>query len=360
MAPGDIKRRKADHIEVATSDAAHFRDNRTLLSDVHLVHQSLPESRLEDISLATQFLGKTLRAPLMIAGMTGGTPEAKAINASLAQIASDLGIAFGVGSQRAMAIHPEVADTYQVRDVAPDALIIGNLGGVQARDFGAKRVSELAAAIDADALAIHLNPAQELIQEGGDRDFRGVLSALVELSAELSIPLLVKETGCGLSPQAAADLASIGVKAVDVSGAGGTSWVAVEAVRAAPGSAAKYRGTELAEWGIPTAVSVAACAARGFTVVASGGVRSGLDAARAMALGATVSGIAAPVLKAFQRGGESEARQYLSATIDVIRTITLLSGCQRSSDLARAPRHLGATLRSWIDDLGIRQDHPGR
>jgi isopentenyl-diphosphate delta-isomerase len=353
-APPDIAKRKADHLEVAASGRADFRARSTLLEDVHLVHQSLPELAADEIDLSTELLGRRLSAPLVISGMTGGTEEAARINRDLAAVADALGIAFGVGSQRAMALYPELESTFQVKDAAPGVFLIGNLGAVQAREMGAARVAELAARIGADAMAIHLNPAQEMIQDKGDRDFRGALAAVAELRATLEIPLLVKETGCGLSRETARALHGVGVRAVDVSGAGGTSWVAVEAQRAAEGSAARTLGEELWDWGIPTAVSVVACAREELAVIATGGLRSGLDVARALALGASAGGLAAPVLRAQRAGGAPEARRFLEQVLRSLATVALLCGCRRALDLARAPRHLGAELGGWLDDLGLR------
>jgi isopentenyl-diphosphate delta-isomerase len=348
-----IGRRKADHIEVAASGAADFAARSTLLEEVHLVHQALPELALDELDLRTALLDRTLAAPLVVSGMTGGTEEAGRINRDLARAAEQLGLGFGVGSQRAMALHPELESSFMVRDAAPDVFLIGNLGVVQARAFGPDRVAELARRIGADAMAIHLNPAMELIQEDGDRDFRGGRDTLAELVERLPVPVIAKETGCGLSPQAARSLAAIGVRAVDVSGAGGTSWVAVEARRAAPGSRAEALGTELWDWGLPTAVSVAACAAAGLQVIATGGLRTGHDVARALALGARCGGMAAPVLRAQRAGGMEGALEFLERVVASLRSVALLCGAPRSRDLATVPRHLGAALRRWLDDLGI-------
>ncbi len=352
--PSAISRRKADHIEVAASGQADFRGRSTLLEEVHLVHQALPELGADAIDLSTSILGRRLSAPIFISGMTGGTDEAARINRDLARAAERLGIGFGVGSQRAMALHPELEPSFQVRDAAPGVFLLGNLGAVQARELGPERVAQLAARIGADAMAIHLNPAMEMIQDGGDRDFRGAVDTIAELVRVLPIPVLVKETGCGLSREAAATLAAAGVTAVDVSGAGGTSWVAVEARRAAEGSASRALGEELWDWGIPTAVSLVACARAGLAVIATGGLRSGLDVARALALGAAAGGLAAPVLRAQRAGGEAGAVDFLERVITSLRAVTLLCGCRRASDLAVAPRHLGPVLRSWLDDLGLR------
>ncbi len=353
-APPDIAKRKADHLEVAASGRADFRARSTLLEEVHLVHQSLPELAASDVDLSTELLGRRFAAPVVISGMTGGTDEASRINRDLAAVAEALDIPFGVGSQRAMALHPELESTFQVKDAAPGVFLIGNLGAVQAREMGRERVADLAHRIGADAMAIHLNPAQEMIQDKGDRDFRGALGAISEVCASPDIPVLVKETGCGLSREAARALHGVGVRAVDVSGAGGTSWVAVEAQRAAEGSAARTLGEELWDWGVPTAVSVVACAREELAVIATGGLRSGLDVARALALGASAGGLAAPVLRAQRAGGAAEARRFLDQVLRSLATVALLCGCSRVVDLARAPRHLGAELGRWLDDLGLR------
>jgi isopentenyl-diphosphate delta-isomerase len=350
--PPAIAKRKADHLEVAASGRADFARS-TLLEHVHLVHQALPELALDEIDLSTELVGKQLRAPLVITGMTGGTAEAAQVNRDLARAAQAAGVALGVGSQRAMDEHPELAATYVVRDVAPDVVLIGNVGAVQALAMGPARVVELAKRIGADALAIHLNPGQELIQEHGDRDFRGLVDAIRRIVEASPLPVLVKETGCGLSAEAARALAGAGVQTVDVAGAGGTSWVAVEALRAQAGSGAASLGAELWDWGLPTAVAVAACAKAGHAVIASGGLRSGLDVARALALGARAGGMAAPMLRAQRAGGEAGVRAEIERIVASIRSVCLLAGCRRAADLARAPRHLGAPLRGFLEDLQL-------
>jgi len=348
-----IAKRKADHLEVAASGRADFARS-TLLEHVHLAHQALPELALDEIDLATELCGKQLRAPLVITGMTGGTAEAAAVNRDLAKAAQAMGVALGLGSQRAMAEHPELAASYQVRDVAPDVVLFGNVGAVQAKAMGAEKVVELAKAIGADAIAVHLNPGQELIQDHGDRDFRGLVDAIARLVEQAGMPVIVKETGCGLSPQAARALVGAGVKTVDVSGAGGTSWVAVEAVRAADGSDAAALGGELWDWGLPTAVSVVACVRTGLDVIASGGLRSGYDVARALALGARAGGMAAPMLRAQRAGGSEGVAAMIDRVTRAIRAVCLLTGSRSVLDLARAPKHLGAPLRAFLDDLGLR------
>jgi isopentenyl-diphosphate delta-isomerase len=347
----DISKRKADHLAIAASQQVEFHRS-TLLEHVHLVHQALPELAVDEIDLATELAGKRLRAPLVITGMTGGTAEAAAVNRDLARAAQDAGVALGLGSQRAMGEHPELADTYDVRAVAPDVVLFGNVGAVQLAAWGAARATELAKRIGADAMCVHLNAGQELIQDGGDRDFRGLVAA-IELLVKESMPVIVKETGCGLSPQAARMLAGVGVSAVDTAGAGGTSWVAVEAVRAKVGSDAAALGEELWDWGLPTAVSVAACVDAGLVTIASGGMRTGYDVARALALGARAGGMAAPMLRAQRSGGADAVRATIDRVTRSIRAVCLLAGARSAADLARVPRHLGAPLRAFLDDLGI-------
>ncbi len=347
-----IARRKADHLELAASGRADFVQT-TLLEHVHLVHQALPELAVAGVDLATELLGQRLAAPLVITGMTGGTAEAAAVNRDLAIAAQRAGIAFGVGSQRAMAEHAELGATYQVRDAAPDVVLIGNVGAVQALAMGPAAVIELGKRIGATALAIHLNAGQELIQGHGDRDFRGLVEAIRRLVEASPLPVLVKETGCGLSAEAARALVGAGVTTVDTAGAGGTSWVAVEALRAQAESGSAALGRELWDWGVPTAVSVVACARAGLVTIASGGMRSGLDVARAIALGARAGGMAAPMLRAQRAGGADGVHAEIERVLASLRSVCLLAGCATPAALARAPRHLGTPLRAWLDDLGL-------
>jgi isopentenyl-diphosphate delta-isomerase len=347
--PGAISQRKADHLSLAASGEAEFKATRTLLDEVKLVHQSLPELRLDDIDLGAQVAGVRLKAPLIISGMTGGTAAAAELNRDLARAAEALGLGFGLGSQRAMAVHPELAPTFEVRAAAPGVALFANVGAVQARELGVAAVRGLVERVGADALCVHLNPAQEMIQEEGDRDFTGCVATIGQLVAELGVPVIAKETGCGLSRQAARALAGVGVRAVDVSGAGGTSWTAVEARRARPGSAARALGELLWDWGIPTAVTTVVCAEEGLEVVATGGMRSGLDVARALALGAAAGGMAAPVLRAHREGGYDGVLELLGRVIDGIRVVCLLTAARSARQLRLVPRVIGRELRDWLE-----------
>jgi isopentenyl-diphosphate delta-isomerase len=344
--PPGISQRKADHIALCASGEVEFRDRGTLLDEVQLVHDALPDFHFDEVDLSTELLGKRLRAPVVISGMTGGTAEAAGINKDLARAAERLGLGFGLGSQRAMVVRPDLAWTNEVRDVAPTALLLGNLGMVQAREMSTGAIRELVAAVGVDALCVHLNPAMELIQPGGDRDFRGGRETLRRLHLELGKPVVAKETGCGISRAVGLSIARSGVGAIDVSGAGGTSWVGVETRRAE--GAARRLGEELWDWGIPTGASVGLLADLGVTIIATGGMRTGMDVARAIALGATAGGLAAPVLRAHRDGGYDGAVAFLEHVIAGVRAATFLAGCRTPAELRRAPKVIGPTLRAWL------------
>jgi isopentenyl-diphosphate delta-isomerase len=349
-----IPGRKADHLALCAEGEVAFRGKATLLEDVQLVHCALPELSVDGLDLSVDLLGKRLRAPVVVSAMTGGTPEAAAINRDLARAAEELGLAFGLGSQRAMFVHPEQTWTYQVREVAPTALLFGNLGMVQAREISVGALRELVRAVGADALCLHLNPAMELIQPGGDRDFRDGISTFSRLVAELGCPVIAKETGCGISRAVGAELQRAGVAAIDVSGAGGTSWVAVEAQRT--DGEARRLGEEFWDWGIPTGASVALCADLGIPIIATGGIRNGLDVARAIALGATAGGLAAPVLRAHRAGGLPGTLEFLEHIIAGVRTAMILTGSRTVAELRRARRVLTGELLAWTEQA--REDAP--
>src|SRR5262247_935714 len=287
----EIVNRKLSHFDLCANQDVEFRRKTTLFEDVELVHQPLVETRLEDIDLSVVALGKRLRCPLIITGLTGGAEEVARFNRDVAALADRMGVGFGVGSQRVALRHPEMKKTFQVRDVAPNVLLFGNIGVAQARE-----VARLAEDIEADAMCVHLNAAMEIIQENGDHDFRGSLDAIKRLVAESPLPIIVKETGCGFARESGMKLRGAGVEWIDVSGAGGTSWVGVETIR---NRAMRHLGEAFWDWGVPTAASVCELRSTGLNLIASGGVRTGLQAVKALALGAKVVGFALPVLRAY-------------------------------------------------------------
>lgn len=353
---GGIEGRKQDHLTLCATEDVGFRAQGTLLDGVRFVHDALPELDAAAVDLSTRLLGKRLRAPIVIAAMTGGTAEAAKVNMALAGVAEARGYGFGLGSQRAMMRRPESAATFKVREAAPTTLVLGNLGGVQVAATDTAEVRALVDTIGADALCVHLNPAMEIVQPEGDRDFRGVLAAIGRLVQELGVPVVAKETGSGLSPAAARKLASVGVRHVDVSGAGGTSWVGVETRRAADAGDRQKRalGEAFWDWGVPTAVATAACAREGFqTVIATGGVATGLDVARAIALGAHAAGFARPALVALHHGGVAAVHEMFEAVEAELRAVMLLVGAADLVTLRAAPRILSGELRGWLEQLGI-------
>jgi isopentenyl-diphosphate Delta-isomerase len=342
----EIASRKQAHLDLCAHGDVESRGT-TLLEEVHLLHDALPELSAAEVDPAVELFGRRLAAPIYISGMTGGTDRAGAINRALAGAAQKAGFGFGLGSQRAMWSDPELAASYRVRDAAPDVPLLGNVGVVQARAFGVAAVAELVDAVRADALCVHLNPAQELVQDEGDRDFRGGLDTIAALVASLPVPVVVKETGCGLAPRTLARLRAAGVAWVDASGAGGTTWPGVEALRGSPRQRAL--GGLLREWGIPTAASVAYAHREGFSVLASGGIRSALDVVRALALGARAAGMALPFLREFERGGERAVEALCEELTEGVRALLVLAGAERPEQLASAPRALGPRLRAWLE-----------
>ena len=342
----DIASRKQDHLDLTISGDVGFRKTH-LFECVELLHDALPELSLDEVDTRVELFGKELRAPIIIAAMTGGNERARVINLALASIAEECGYGFGVGSQRPMLTSPDEPGSYSIRGVAPKTLVLGNLGGVQASKLDTSALVALGNAISADCICIHLNPAMELIQPEGDRDFRGILATLERLNRELGLPVIVKETGCGISRSVARRLKQAGLRHVDVSGAGGTSWVAVESARLLDQS--ENLGQTFRDWGIPTAASVAYCSAEGFdTIIATGGIKTGLEGAKAIALGAHAVGIARPVLKAFHDGGRQGAMSYLRRIEGELRMAMLLTGARNLDALRSVDRRFMHPLSDWV------------
>lgn len=294
-----ISTRKSDHIRINLEE--DVRSGLTTgLERFHFVHQALPELNLDNVNLAQQLFGKTVRAPILISSMTGGTDEAASINRTLAQAAQDAGVAMGLGSQRAAIEHPELAATFQVRQFAPDILLFANLGAVQLNyRFGVDECRRAVDMIAADALILHLNSMQEAVQPEGETRFAGLLSKIEAVCKELSVPVIAKEVGWGISERDARLLISAGIAAIDVAGAGGTSWSQVEKYRSQSERQARLAAAFI-DWGIPTADAILNVrrAAPSMMIFASGGLRSGVDIAKCVAMGARLGGMAGPFLKA--------------------------------------------------------------
>jgi isopentenyl-diphosphate delta-isomerase len=291
--------RKAEHIRVCLEDDVQSRKT-TGFERYEFRHCCLPDLDWNDIDLSTQFLGRSLQAPLLISSMTGGTDLARVINQRLAAIAQQYGLAMGVGSQRVAVENPAVCNTFSVRDLAPDILLLANLGVVQLNySYGLDECRRVVDWLEADALILHINPLQESVQSNGDKNFRGLLPKIEQLCQQLPVPVIAKEVGNGISAAIARRLLDAGVTAIDVAGAGGTSWAKVESGRAKD---AKQRrlGQTFANWGIPTAQCITdiRAIAPDAPLIASGGLRNGLDAAKAIALGADLTGLAFPFLQA--------------------------------------------------------------
>ncbi len=293
-----IGSRKADHIRINLEE--DVRSGLTTgLERYRFTHQALPELDLDEVNLSTEIFGKRLQAPILISSMTGGTAEAGEINRRLALAAQETGIAMGLGSQRAALEQPELAATFQVRQVAPDALLFANLGAVQLNyGYGVEQCRRAVEMIEADALVLHLNALQEAVQPEGDTRFAGLLGKIEAVCKALPVPVIAKEVGWGFSESAARGLAEAGVAAIDVTGAGGTSWTQVEMYRAETEAQARLAAAFL-DWGIPTSGSILLIkrAAPDMRIFASGGLRNGIDIAKCVALGAQLGGMASPFLK---------------------------------------------------------------
>ncbi|MBN1655459.1 MAG: type 2 isopentenyl-diphosphate Delta-isomerase [Deltaproteobacteria bacterium] len=343
----EIAHQKNEHLDLCSTDSVAFRQRTTLLEDVQLLHQSLPELSLDEIDLSVELLGKRLKAPLVIAAMTGGTRKALEINTELAALAESNGYGFGLGSQRAMLDSPKMAYTFRVRQRAPNVLLLGNIGVVQARDCATPVLEKLVHEVEADALCVHMNPAMEVIQRQGDRNFTRCIETFARLVRELSIPVVAKETGAGVSTEVARRLSEIGVTTIDVSGAGGTSWVGVEALRAQ--GEERELGELLWDWGIPTAASIVYASRCSMNVIATGGIHNGLDVARSIALGATAAGIARPILQAFQKGGRTYAEDFLRRIKRELAVVMLLCGVRTIAELKRVPKVILGELRHWLN-----------
>lgn len=329
-----IEQRKADHLSINLEQNVRSASTTSGLERYRFVHSCLPELDLQDVDTSQWFLGKRLAAPILISSMTGGVLRGGEINLRLARAAQEYGCAMGVGSQRAAIEHPPLANSFKVRNVAPDILLLANIGAVQLNyGYGIEECRRAVDMIEADALILHLNPVQEALQPDGNQNFSGLLQKIETVCRMLGVPVIVKEIGFGVSAKDAKRLAEAGVAAIDVAGAGGTSWSAVERFRAAD-ELHRQLGETFTEWGIPTATSLrmAHDGAPDLPLIASGGLKSGLDAAKVLALGAHLAGFAGPLLKAADAGDE-QTHQTLRTIIEGLRLSMFASGSRTVQDL---------------------------
>lgn len=332
---GDTSKRKDAHIDLCL-DADVEAGVSSGLGSFTLEYDALPELDLADVDLSVTVLGRTLRAPIVIGAMTGGSARAGELNGRLARAAARVGVGMALGSQRAMIERPELAPTFDLRATAPDLpLLFGNVGAVQLnRGVTAAAIARAVEAVRADALNLHLNPLQEAIQPEGDTCFAGLLARLAQVVPQLPVPCLAKEVGAGISERTAAKLARLPLAGVEVAGVGGTSWALVEARRAPVGSAAATTGERLRAFGVPTARSIRFCRAAfgDRLVVASGGIRTGLDVAVALALGADLAALARPLLAAAAESEEAVVRA-LEALVHELRVVCFCTGARTVAEL---------------------------
>ena len=355
-----IKNRKDEHITICLEKDVEARKATTGFEEVFLIHKALPEINLRDVKTETTFLNHNFSAPIIVEGMTGGTERAMKINAAIAQAVEELGLGMGVGSQRAALENPELEKTYKiVREKAPTSFIVSNIGGPQiAMKYDLKKIKRAVEMIDADALAIHLNPLQEAIQPEGETVYAGIIGKIEKIVNSVDVPVIVKETGAGISAEVARQLEKAGVACIDVAGAGGTSWAAVEYYRAAKtgNEFSRDLGLELWDWGIPTAVSlVEVVQSVSLPVIASGGLRSGLDIAKSIALGASLAGVARPILISASKGYD-ETKKTLCKLVNQLRNVMFLIGVDSIEKLKNAPLIILGRTAEWLRARGFKPE----
>lgn len=347
-------RRKIEHLKLCAESSVESRKVRAGFEDVNLIHRALPELNMDELDLSVNFLGKRIKAPFLIASITGGHPDTIPVNAALAAAAEELGVGIGVGSQRAAIDDPAQEDSFRiVRDEAPNTFVYGNVGAAQIRQYGVEGVEKLIEMIDADALAIHLNFLQEAIQPEGDRDATGCLDMITEICSEIKTPVIVKETGAGISREDAFLLQKAGISAIDVGGVGGTSWAGVEVYRAkeSKDSVSERLGELFWDFGIPTVASLIESRVS-LPIIATGGIRNGLDIAKSIALGASTASAALPFVGPSLEGKESVV-SVLSCMLEEFKAAMFLCGCEDIQDLHNAPVVVTGWTREYLEQRGF-------
>jgi isopentenyl-diphosphate delta-isomerase len=349
--PGsEIGFRKEKHLSICT-DPSRFsvEGNHSGFEGVQFIHDALPELSAEEVDPSAEFLGRRIPLPLFISCMTGGSAGGVVANRELAKAAQRLGIPVGMGSIRVLFDSPELFEHFHLKALAPDVPVLANVGAVQVRDRRHEELLELARRLEVDALVVHLNPGQELFQPEGDRDFRGLKEALARLCRRSPLPIIVKETGFGIRPKLVRELLEMGAAYVDLAGAGGTNWVTVEAYRLP--EAEREAPAELAHWGLPTAALLALAAADGAPILASGGVRGGLDVARAVALGGRLAGLALPMARRVVAGGAEAVEAYVRRMGEVLRAVMVLTGSRTLGELRTGKIWLSPELAGTVEAL---------
>lgn len=346
-----IEERKIDHLKIVLKEDVEFAKTNWL-EYVQPVHSAIPEIDFFSINIQTKFLNRSFSAPIVIESMTGGTKEAAEINARLARVSEIVNIPMGVGSQRIAIENPELVHTFSItREVAPRAFLMANLGAAQVIKHGEEFAWKAIKMIEADALIIHTNPLQEIIQPLGDTYFSGLLGSLKKISQNIGIPLIVKEVGCGISFSDAIKLRDSGVSAIDTAGAGGTNWTKIEGIRArSQGDFLREKLSVLfQEWGIPTAASVAEVSqVEGIEVIGSGGIRNGIEIAKVIMLGAEMAGLASPFLKAASKG-EPAIKKLIEQLLLELKTTMFLVGAKDIKSLAACRPVIFGPLKAWLE-----------
>jgi len=348
----ETKKRKADHIRISLNQNVQARKTTTGFEDIYFIHKALPEIDKHKIDLSIKMFNHKFAAPLIAGAITGGTLEAKKINATIAEAVEELGLGMGVGSQRAAIEDKKLERTFAIaRKKAPTAFLIANIGGVQlVNGYDLKEVKKAIKMIDADAIAVHLNPLQEAAQPEGQTNFRGVLEKIGEIAKELEKPVIAKETGAGIAAEEARKLEAAGVRGIDVSGVGGTSFAAVEYYRVKNRRQSFQRrlGDVFWDWGIPTAISIVEVSQTvNIPVIASGGIRDGVDMAKALALGASLTSLSQPVLHAAVKGLK-ETKNALSLLIEELRNVMFLVGADSVQTLRKIPLIISGKTAEWL------------
>jgi isopentenyl-diphosphate delta-isomerase len=348
----ETRKRKADHIRISLNQNVQARRATTGFEDIHFVHKALPEINKQKIDLSTTIFNHKFAAPLIVGAITGGTLEATKINATIAEVVEELGLGMGVGSQRAAIEDKKLEKTFSIaRKKAPTAFLIANIGGVQlAHGYGLKEAKKAIEMIGADAIAIHLNPLQEAVQLEGQTNFERVLEKIGAIAREVDVPVIAKETGAGIAAEEAKKLEAAGVKGLDVSGVGGTSFAAVEYYRTKrkANSFQRRLGDVFWDWGIPTAISIVEVSQTvNIPIIASGGIRDGVEMAKALALGASLTSLSQSVLQVAIKGVK-ETKDVLSLLIEELKTSMFLIGADSVQALQETPIVVMGETAKWL------------